>query len=159
MDDEKELWLYPEDDEKDGAPRDDSLAALALLGLIASMPMGFPTPKDVPKEVYGPDNGEAFAYGLPREYGPDNGESMLQASEKELDRLDALITPACVQYGILKDNPGKKFDDGKVFIDHTTIMLALGRAKHNDETGWVEPVEPNDDDRDWFSGVGGDIYD
>ena len=62
-------------------------------------------------------------------------------------------------YSALQHNPGKKFDDGEVFIDHTSIMLALGRAKHNDETGWVEPVEPDDDDRDWFSGVGGDIYD
>lgn len=130
--------------------------ALPLMLLLAAMGSGvvFPTSKDVPKEVYGPDNGEALAYGLPREYGPDNGESMLQASEKELDRLDALITPACVQYDILKDNPGKKFDDGEVFIDHTTIMLALGRAKHNDETGNIELVD--DDERDLFSGLGGD---
>lgn len=114
--------------------------ALPLMLLLAAMGSGvvFPTSEDVPKEVY----------------GPDNGESMLQASEKELDRLDALITPACVQYDILKDNPGKKFDDGEVFIDHTTIMLALGRAKHNDETGNIELVD--DDERDLFSGVGGD---
>ncbi len=114
--------------------------AWPLMLLLAAMGSGvvFPTSKDVPKEVY----------------GPDNGESMLQASEKELDRLDALITPACVQYDILKDNPGKKFDDGEVFIDHTTIMLALGRAKHNDETGNIELVD--DDERDLFSGLGGD---
>lgn len=144
-------------DEKNNEEFNPNQGALPLMLLLAAMGSGvvFPTSKDVdvPKEVYGPDNGEAFAYGLPREYGPDNGESILQASEKELDRLDALITPACVQYDILKDNPGKKFDDGEVFIDHTTIMLALGRAKHNDETGNIERV---DDERDWFSGLGGD---
>lgn len=114
--------------------------ALPLMLLLAAMSSGvvFPTSKDVPKEVY----------------GPDNGESILQASEKKLDRLNALVTPACVQYDILKDNPGKKFDDGEVFIDHTTIMLALGRAKHNDETGNIELVD--DDERDLFSGLGGD---
>lgn len=114
--------------------------ALPLMLLLAAMGSGvvFPTSKDAPKEVY----------------GPDNGESILQASEKKLDRLDALITPACVQYDILKDNPGKKFDDGEVFIDHTTIMLALGRAKHNDETGNIELVD--DDERDLFSGLGGE---
>lgn len=127
-------------DEKNNEEFNPDQGALPLMLLLAAMGSGvvFPTSKDVPKEVY----------------GPDNGESILQASEKKLDRLDALITPACVQYDILKDNPGKKFDDGEVFIDHTTIMLALGRAKHNDETGNIELVD--DDERDLFSGLGGD---
>lgn len=123
------------DDEKDGAPRDDSLAALALLGLMASMPsmsMGFPNEQ------------------LPCVFDPRIEQAKAEDIEKW--RRDNM-------YLSLQHNPGKKYDDGKVFIDHTSIMLALGRAKHNDETGWVEPVEPDDDDRDWFSGVGGDTYD
>ena len=59
--------------------------------------------------------------------------------------LSAMKDSRDAQLEELKNNPGKKFNDGKVFIDHTSIMLALGRAKRNDETGFIE--RPGDEQK------------
>lgn len=104
----------------------DPWLAFLALSAIANASYDIKMPSEQPPCVYNP--------------------GMQQAKQEDIDYLNLKNA-----YESLAHNPGKKFDDGKIFIDHTKIMLALGRARHvTDETGFgvIEPIDLEEDDDD-----------